>query len=344
MAPAYANPYQRLLCRSLEALHVQPDLKRLGPRAMCYPYRFRSYDLIHLHWLNPFYHSKQKWKSLLAAYFLVRWLKKLTKKYNIPVIATVHNIRPHKSNHPKLDDWIIRKIYNLCDTLIFHSQKASDEFIKEFGDIVDTKHEVIPHALYPASLVPKPSQKEARDYFGIPQSCYCIFYFGQARIQKGYDLLLEAVPTLAKNNMFVLMAGKNLPKLASDSVLTLPYFVPEEEIPVLLSAADVVALPYRRCTTSGVATLALGAGVPVAVSNLPIFRPLVNQGIAKSCDFTDPHQLSEDLATAIYLGQTEDFNMKIREYVKNRSWDDIATKTNQVYRKILKNRTTSKYD
>jgi glycosyltransferase involved in cell wall biosynthesis len=49
-------------------------------------------------------------------------------------------------------------------------------------------------------------------------------------------------------------------------------FVPDEDVPVLLSISAAVVLPYRRSTQSGIANLALSARAVIVASDIPELR------------------------------------------------------------------------
>lgn len=332
MTPAAeGNPYQRLLCRALGEYGIEADLERIGVRTLLRPGDLAHYDVVHLHWLHPFYHRRSRWVSRLAGWSLVRWARTLARKRGIPIVATVHNIEPHAGHCPRLDQWVAKQVYRSCRTLVFHSEEASSEFSRRFPEC-EASHAIIPHGLYPASLVPKPDKQAAREYFGIRHTGRCILYLGPARPQKGYDRVLDACPALTRAGYFVVMAGEDLPRTETESVLTLPYFLPEEELPVLLAAADAVVLPYRKCTTSGVATLALGAGLPLAVSDLPAFSALIDRGLAVACTFSDPDHLCTELETVCGLPDQPLFKQEVTAYRRGRSWQRIAEQTERVYR------------
>jgi len=56
-------------------------------------------------------------------------------------------------------------------------------------------------------------------------------------------------------------------------------YIPNEEIPELLERADVLALPYRDATQSGVLRTALSSGLPVIASAVGAFADEVVDGV-----------------------------------------------------------------
>ena len=105
-----------------------------------------------------------------------------------------------------------------------------------------------------------------------------MLFFGRLLRYKGLDLLAEAAARMggAGCTLKVVGAGPETPALAA--LRAMPWvtvenrWVPETEIPGLLSWADAVVLPYVEASQSGVAAAALAAGRAVlatAVGGLP---------------------------------------------------------------------------
>jgi len=98
-------------------------------------------------------------------------------------------------------------------------------------------------------------------------------------------------------------------------------FVPDEDLPALLAAVSVLAMPYRHIAQSGVATWALAAGLPVVASDLPGLREglgaaglyvppddpvALAQGLCAVLD--DPGRRSEMAAAARALADAQSFD------------------------------------
>ena len=56
-------------------------------------------------------------------------------------------------------------------------------------------------------------------------------------------------------------------------------YIPEKQLPEIISSSDVVILPYKTCTgTSGVVHLVSSFGIPIIATNHPEFRELLLEG------------------------------------------------------------------
>jgi glycosyltransferase involved in cell wall biosynthesis len=75
------------------------------------------------------------------------------------------------------------------------------------------------------------------------------------------------------------------------AVRLLPGKIPDTDIQVLMRAADVVALPYRRSLNSGVLALGLGFGKPALLPSASGSVPLVSGGAGVIYDEDDPQGL-----------------------------------------------------
>jgi glycosyltransferase involved in cell wall biosynthesis len=123
---------------------------------------------------------------------------------------------------------------------------------------------------------PPPLREDARRSLGIPATANLLLFFGYVRRYKGLDLLLDAMPGVLRRNpaVHLVVAGefiggdaffRNMAERLgiAGNVSFRPGYVPAAGVGTLFAAADAVVLPYRSATQSGVASLALGYGVPV---------------------------------------------------------------------------------
>jgi glycosyltransferase involved in cell wall biosynthesis len=117
-----------------------------------------------------------------------------------------------------------------------------------------------------------------------------ILFFGIIRPYKGLEVLLEALPIVRSQvDCRLIIAGEFYEPM--DRYLSLirrlglePYvevndrYIPNEEIPLLLERADVLALPYRDATQSGVLRMALSSGLPAVASDVGSFSDEIQDG------------------------------------------------------------------
>jgi len=122
----------------------------------------------------------------------------------------------------------------------------------------------------------------ARTKLHLPQNAQIILFFGLIRPYKGLELLLEAFDKVASTEIkprYLVIAGEcygdwtTYQKLidassAADRIQTHERFISDREVGLFFGASDVVVLPYRRASQSGVTAVALHYGKPIVASNL----------------------------------------------------------------------------
>jgi len=232
-------------------------------------------DVIAIDWWHPFFGPCNR--------FLTNFLpKKLRKK----VVFITENVISHEANGV---DKMLTK-FGLKNAQGFLALSESVE--KHLNTMFHKK--VFRSALpiydfykngYTASV------NEAKATFGLAPEDRVFLFFGLIRKYKGLDLLLEAFATLCKTykNIKLLVAGDfyepsepyfDLIKKfhLEDVVLMENRYIPNEEVPRYFQACDVVALPYRSATQSGILSMAYGFRKPVVVTNVGELGALVEAG------------------------------------------------------------------
>jgi glycosyltransferase involved in cell wall biosynthesis len=102
-------------------------------------------------------------------------------------------------------------------------------------------------------------------------------------------------------------------------------YVANEEVAAYFAAADVVALPYRSATGSGIAQVAFGAGVPVIATRAGGLEEVVEDRVSGLLvEPSDPPAL----ARAIERFFGEDLGQSLREGVERArhrfTWDALV--------------------
>ncbi len=96
-----------------------------------------------------------------------------------------------------------------------------------------------------------------------------LLFFGRVMAYKGIDALLDAFEMLRRMHpeLQLTIAGSGdfstyAARAAALGVDADIRYIPEEDIPAIFSRADIVVLPHREATQSGIISLAQAAGVP----------------------------------------------------------------------------------
>lgn len=132
--------------------------------------------------------------------------------------------------------------------------------------------------------VPKFLEKDkCKHDLGIDSDKKVITIFGMISHHKGHDILVKAAQEF-DNKVVFLIAGEaksdhnrkylySIKKMAS--INTIFYgFVSQEKIPILFNATDIMVLPYRDISVSGVLELSMSYNIPTITSDLPYFKQI----------------------------------------------------------------------
>lgn len=201
---------------------------------------------------------------------------KLCKRRGLPLLFLIHNVYPHEKRW--FDLWLVRATLKLGDAYVVQSIQEKDKLLQLFPGARIFFH---PHPVYLPFAEQKISKIEAKARLGLDPNLPVALFFGIVRPYKGLSLLLEAVAALRQQGQKIqaLIAGEfwdNIQKYIrlierleiSDLVRLEDRYIPNEEVPLYFSAADVFVAPYTAGTQSGAVKLAMGFGLPIVVSEV----------------------------------------------------------------------------
>ena len=136
---------------------------------------------------------------------------------------------------------------------------------------------VLGHPAAPSSGSPV-SRGDARRRLGLSETGPLVLFLGLVRRYKGVDLLLAAAPEIVRRTRATIaIVGEVFPDTRDllrradlspvrERIVWKDAYVSEQEMDLWLAACDVVALPYRAISGSGIAARAFAAGRPVAAA------------------------------------------------------------------------------
>src|SRR5690606_27041589 len=136
------------------------------------------------------------------------------------------------------------------------------------------------HPIY-ESLPIDSDKTKLRTKWGIPENAFVVLFFGLIREYKGLSLLIEAFNKVAeqRKDVHVLVAGEFYePQSEYEEQIQPEYmhrvhiynqFLSNEEAGEVLTLADVLTLPYKHATQSGVLADAIAYELPAIATNQP---------------------------------------------------------------------------
>ncbi len=221
-------------------------------------------DVVHLHCTNQ-----------VALVYLI--LLRLT---GVPVAVTAHVVTAHERT--RVQDAVHRRINRLSPLVIAHSEYDRRRLIEEFA-VDPGRVSVIAHGEYGFfGHGAEPVEREAaRRELGLDPRDEVALFFGYIREYKGLDVLLDAWPAVAtaRPGARLVVAGDpvRLDAARRDALIAAATgvgaihrfgYVPFSEVIRYVAAADVLVLPYRHVSQSGVLFLALAQGLPVVATRV----------------------------------------------------------------------------
>lgn len=244
----------------------------------------------------------------------------------IPSAAVCHNLSPHEGF--PLAGTLTARFLGRVNTMVVHSGEDQAR-----AEALGGKALRLFHPVYDQYLAGAPSRDEARKSLGIHEDMVVLLFFGLVREYKGLDVLIEAMDLLPQDHV-LLAAGENYgsePTLVArasslgDRFIRHDLFVPDSGVARYFMAADMVVLPYRSATQSGVAQIALAFRKPVVVTDVGGLAETVEPGVTGEIS---PAADREDLARAVLRcgGLLDDPRLeeRIEAFSRRFSWRSYA--------------------
>jgi glycosyltransferase involved in cell wall biosynthesis len=350
--PKDANPYQELLHAELRAQGVETSyldgptssqsVNLLMRPAQLVWRRLRGTQVLHVHWIYDFvpaWARSSVWarRSAQAWFNTCLWV---ARRVGLRVVWTAHNVLPHEPIFAN-DLEARRSLARAASVVLVHSP-ATAKTVREFGA---TSVAVAPQGSYAHRYHELPRREEARARLGLPVDSLVIGHIGALRPYKGTHRLL-AQTDARPGGPWYLVAGacsdpvyrSQLEELADASgpqVRLSVGWIAETDLAYYLAAADLAVFPFTAVDNSGSVLLALGAGLPVVVPDIPEFASLPDGATVRFAN-TDAG-LAEALDYVQHLGRhnLEAMADCAARFGREQSWPLIASTTRAAYQAAI---------
>jgi D-inositol-3-phosphate glycosyltransferase len=267
---------------------------------------------------------------------IARVAKRLAKRQGLRqpcIVFIADNVVPHEARPGDLQ--LTRYAFRAVDYFIVHSDAVERELMRVHPSAKFIK---LPHGVFEIFGEPVP-MPDARWMLNLPPDVPVILFFGYIRKYKGLDILLRAVPKLLEHlpELRVIVAGEfysnEAEYLSLIATLGIPErnlllatdYIPNDEVAKYFSAANVVVLPYRSATQSGIVPIAYQFDRPVIVTDVGGLRESVADGVS---GLIAPEATPEAIVEQVLRFFNEQLEAKLTIGVQNEkkkySWDTFA--------------------
>ncbi len=275
-------------------------------------------ELVIFRFWNPFFG--------ISLGYIARYLKK--NKFKSPLISICDNIIPHENF---IGAKLLTKFYlKNIDGFLVQSETVKDELqsLKSNAKIVKRFHPI--YDIYGK----KDNKSLAKQNLDI-NAKNIILFFGIIRDYKGLDVLIEAINILKTKykEFHLLIVGECYESTNKYSSLIKKYnlskfitfiekYVPDQDVSRYFSCSDVVVLPYKTASQSGVLQIAYHFDIPVVTTDVGGLSEYISDGFTGILlEPNNPFKLSEILYENFKTRNFDNFSDNIKEYKKKFSWE-----------------------
>ena len=215
-------------------------------------------------------------------------ISRLARRQGIRVVSILDNVIPHEPHF--WDNWLIRYFVRSIDHFVAMSDSVKRDCERFLPRTTKARVMLCPHPLYDNFGQPVP-QAEAQQQLGLNPDYRYLLFFGFIRDYKGLDLLMHAFADqrLRHYRVKLIVAGEfynNAEQYAQlekqlgleGEIVWHTQFIPNDQVRIYFSAADLIVQPYKTATQSGVTQVAYHFSKPMLVTNVGGLAEIVPHG------------------------------------------------------------------
>ena len=287
--------------------------------------RVKSHDpeLILFQWWHPVF-----------AYAFADIIRRVKLRSSALALFLCHNVYSHEGLPltwgRTVERRLIHKAFRQVDGFLVHSLSLAEQ-VRYFKPKALVRRIYHPSYDFYSRWDTKPQRENEK-----PR----LLFFGNIRRYKGVDVLVRALAVVEEVlDVEVAIAGEfyidpaPLRRLADElgvahRICWHDQYVSNEQVPALFRSSDVVVLPYRDASQSGVVPLAYEFDVPVIATDVGGLSEVVLEGRTGFLVPTDdPRALAEAIIRYFQEGRKSEFQQNIRSFKKVLNWDQVVEAT-----------------
>ena len=261
----------------------------------------------------------------------------IRKNKHTKVVAIADNIIPHEKRF--FDTPFTKYFVNSCDGFVTMSKSVLED-LKKFD--VNKPAGYNPHPMY-ESFGPQLDKVEARKKLGLAENGKYLLFFGFIRKYKGLDILLRAFADkrIQEAGIKLIIAGEYYDKPEEyqaiikehnlePAVVQANEFIPDSEVSVYFSAADMVVQTYKTATQSGVTQIAYYYHNPMLVTDVGGLAELVPHNKVGYVTSTDTLEIADAILDFYENKREAEFVENIKTERLRFTWDSMIAKLFEV--------------
>lgn len=290
--------------------------------------------------LEPELMVVQWWTTFWGPAFAV--LSLLTRRAGTHVLFLVHNVLPHEAW--PWDRWLAWLALRQGSSFVVQSKGEERRLL---SILPSASVAICPHPVYGMFGDRRLPSSEARKRLALSQDLPVLLFFGIVRPYKGLRDLMQAVAHLRDwgKPVHLLVAGelwedeeayrRQISRLSLSELVTMENrYIPNEEVALFFSAADVFVAPYTGGTQSGAMELAIGFGLPiVATENIGAEVAAANVGCLGIVPANDPQALAHGIESMLASPQNPPEAQPMGHQSMMNDWHRLVNAIEGLYRR-----------
>jgi D-inositol-3-phosphate glycosyltransferase len=295
----------------------------------------RKYALLHSHY----------WLSGVAA-------QQLARRWHTPHMTMFHTLAHLKQlanpaeAEPALRLEMERQLMRQTDRIIASTPEERTQIIRHYG-ATSSQVEVIPCGVDLRRFVPH-NRLEARTQLDLKPEQPVILFVGRFDPFKGPDIFLKAGAMMQKKAQFLIVGGHTSGDLETEKLRQLARDLkidkrvsflgarPQEELPLIYSAADITVVPSYHESFGMVAVESLACSTPVVATRAGGLMTIIRDNETGYLVSRNPGFFAERLDSLLSSSATlKRMHQAARPSVLQYSWQSVAERISRVYADLL---------